>query len=61
AGKEVSLPAHAAAAVRYALETDRFRVADLPGTLDDAGKLVLARRLVREGLLRIISIDGPEA
>jgi hypothetical protein len=25
------------------------RVADLPGDLDDAGKLVLVRRLVREG------------
>lgn len=50
-GNEITLPAFAAAALRYALETPRFRVADMPGELDDAGKVVLARRLVREGLL----------
>jgi hypothetical protein len=27
-------------------------VRDLPGNLDDAGKLVLVRRLIREGLLQ---------
>ena len=31
----------------------RSRLADLPGRLDDAGRLVLGRRLVREGFLRI--------
>ena len=30
----------------------RSRAADLPGSLDDAGRLVLVRRLVREGFLR---------
>jgi len=30
-----------------------FSVSDLPGSLDDDGRLVLARRLVREGFLRI--------
>src|SRR4249919_3484068 len=39
-------------AVRPALTTERFRVRDLPGNLDDAGKLVLVRRLIREGLLQ---------
>ena len=29
-----------------------FTAADLPGTLDDEGRLVLVRRLVREGFLR---------
>ncbi len=52
-GKEISLPAHAAAAVRFALETDRFQVRDLPGGLDADGKLVLIRRLVREGLVAL--------
>lgn len=51
-GNEVTLPAHAGPALRYALETPRFRIADMPGDLDEAGKLVLARRLIREGLLR---------
>ncbi len=47
---EIALPLHAGAALRHALETKRFRVRDLPD-LDDAGKLVLVRRLIREGLL----------
>jgi hypothetical protein len=31
------------------------RLAELPGRLDDAGRVVLARRLVREGFLRVAS------
>ncbi len=52
-GKEISLPAHAAPAVRFALESDCFQVSDLPGDLDDEGRLVLIRRLVREGLIAL--------
>ncbi len=52
-GKEISLPAHAAPAVRFALQSERFKVADLPGDLDEDGKLVLVRRLVREGLVAL--------
>jgi hypothetical protein len=51
-GAEMSVPVHAAEAVRYALETADFRVRDLPGGLDDAGKLVLVKRLIREGMVR---------
>ncbi|MBD0339080.1 MAG: hypothetical protein ICV67_07325, partial [Thermoleophilia bacterium] len=29
---------------------------ELPGRLDEAGRLVLARRLVREGFLRVVSV-----
>ncbi|NNG05486.1 MAG: hypothetical protein HKM95_15490 [Inquilinus sp.] len=53
-GREISMPAHAAPAVRHALEQQRYRIADLPGDLDDSGKLVLIRRLVREGLVRLL-------
>jgi len=49
---ELSFPLHAAEALRYALETPRFRIGDLPGNLDEPGKLVLVRRLIREGLLQ---------
>jgi ribosomal protein L16 Arg81 hydroxylase len=48
---ELTLPRRATAALVYALETERYRVRDLPGNLDDAGKLVLVRRLIREGLV----------
>ena len=49
---EIAVPLHAGPALRHALTTERFRVRDLPGDLDDAGKLVLVRRLIREGLLQ---------
>lgn len=49
-GRTISFPARAGDAVRFALAHSSFAVRDLPG-LDDAGKLALARRLVREGLL----------
>ena len=53
-GKEVRLPAVAATEVRAIYESDEpFRLPDLPGELDADGRLVLARRLVREGFLRI--------
>jgi lysine-specific demethylase/histidyl-hydroxylase NO66 len=52
-GKEIRFPAHASAEVRACFETETpFRVADLPGELDAEGRIVLARRLVREGFLR---------
>lgn len=53
-GAEITLPGHAADGLRFALDSPRFAVADLPGDLDDEGKLVLARRLVREGLVRLL-------
>jgi hypothetical protein len=53
-GKEVSMPERAIDALTAAAEADGpFAAADLPGPLDEAGRLVLVRRLVREGFLRI--------
>src|ERR687895_688648 len=52
-GKEIRFPSKAAPAVRAAYGAAHpFRAADLPGPLDMAGRLVLVRRLVREGFLR---------
>jgi lysine-specific demethylase/histidyl-hydroxylase NO66 len=52
-GKEIRLPPKAGPAVRAISRTAHpFRAADLPGPLDEAGRLVLVRRLVREGFLR---------
>lgn len=50
-GRRIAFPLHVEAAVRFALSQKRFAVGDLPGDLDDSGKLTLARRLIREGLL----------
>jgi ribosomal protein L16 Arg81 hydroxylase len=47
---EISLPAFTRDAIRFALERRSFLIRELP-QLDDEGKLVLARRLLKEGLL----------
>jgi ribosomal protein L16 Arg81 hydroxylase len=53
-GRELTLPAFLRDDLEFLLETDEaFRAGDLPGRLDDEGRLVLVRRLVREGLLRL--------
>jgi hypothetical protein len=53
-GREVAFPAHAARELRACFDADEpFRASDLPGALDTEGRLVLIRRLVREGFLRI--------
>jgi hypothetical protein len=53
-GGEIRFPAHAASEVRACFDSeDPFRPGDLPGDLDLEGRLVLVRRLVREGFLRV--------
>ncbi len=47
---EITLPVFTRDAVQFALDGP-FVVSSLPGQLDDAGKVVLVRRLLREGLL----------
>ena len=48
-------PDHAAAEVVACFEAEEpFSPSELPGDLDEAGRLVLVRRLVREGFLRIL-------
>lgn len=42
-------------ALEYIRDHSAFRVADLPGLSDTNGSVVLTRRLVREGLLRILT------
>jgi hypothetical protein len=53
-GKEIRFPGHAAPELRACFETEApFRLSELPGNLDGEGRIVLARRLVREGFLRV--------
>jgi ribosomal protein L16 Arg81 hydroxylase len=55
-GRELEFPPQARTAIAaiHAHEGP-FTAADLPGPLDDPGRLVLLRRLVREGYLRIVA------
>jgi ribosomal protein L16 Arg81 hydroxylase len=55
--RTIAFPAHAREAVRFALENNSFTVRDLPGRLDDPGKLTLIRRLIREGLVQAHGIQ----
>lgn len=54
--RKISFPAQTEDALRFALNRPRFSVRDLPGNLDDSGKLVLIRRLTREGLMVVLAI-----
>lgn len=53
-GAEIVLPAFARSAMEFCLTTPDFRVGDMGGELDDGGKLVLAKRMVREGLMQVL-------
>ena len=48
---QITLPSFTGEAVKLALSGASFSVSDLPGGLDDAGKIVLAQRLLKEGML----------
>ena len=53
-GKRISFPAQADEAVAFAATAEgTFRAGDMPGDLDEPGRLVLVRRLVREGFLLV--------
>jgi hypothetical protein len=47
----ITLPAAVAEPLKFALRGQPFVVRDLPGRLDEASKIVLVRRLIKEGLL----------
>jgi ribosomal protein L16 Arg81 hydroxylase len=50
-GKQLAFPGFVEPALRYIAETAELRVDALPGDLDEDSKLVLVRRLAREGFL----------
>jgi hypothetical protein len=52
--RELDMPARLAPAVEAILARERFTVGDLAELLDEPSRLVLVRRLVREGLLESI-------
>jgi hypothetical protein len=57
-GKTVAFPADAQEDVEFVARVeDEFTPADLPGDLDDKSRLVLVRRLVREGFLRLTEAE----
>ena len=58
-GKLIAFPAGVQDELEAVFEAEGpFTTADLPGTLDDDGRLVLVRRLIREGFLRRSAADS---
>lgn len=58
-GKALRFPERLRAELEHLVTADGpFSAADLPGDLDEAGRLVLVRRLVREGFLRRSASDA---
>lgn len=57
-GKQITFPWHAVEAVRYVTQHEQFRIGEIPDGLNDASKLVLARRLLREGFLTLVEDGG---
>jgi hypothetical protein len=58
-GKQVTVPEHALAELQAVVEADGpFTAAELPGELDEESRLVLVRRLIREGFLRRSAADA---
>jgi ribosomal protein L16 Arg81 hydroxylase len=52
-GKVIRMPARIGAELRFAAATAKFAGRDLPGDLDEAGRIVLVSTLVREGFLTL--------
>jgi len=51
-GRTLEFPAHVGDVLEFVLQAEEpFRPSDLPGNLDEEGRLALIARLVREGLL----------
>lgn len=52
--RELRMPPHCEPALRFVADsTDWFAAADLPGLADDASRVVLVKRLAREGALEV--------
>lgn len=61
-GKEIVFPERARPEVEHIFSaSEPLAPRELPGTLDGEGRLVLVRRLVREGFLRLADARRPDA
>ncbi len=61
-GKEIVFPSFVREELEFALiASEPFRPLDVPGDLDNESRLVLVRRLVREGFLRLVPRSLDEA
>jgi ribosomal protein L16 Arg81 hydroxylase len=57
-GNTVKMPASVDPVLRFIADTEEFLVRSIPDVLSDDSKVVLVRRLLREGLLTVIMQSG---
>jgi len=56
--RELQMPAFVEPVLRFLAEAESFSAPDLPGDLDADSRIVLLRRLVREGALEVVGLGG---
>ncbi len=54
--KKIEFPNFVLEILNYITENDEFLIKDISNKLDDKGKLVLTRKLIKEGFLKIITL-----
>jgi hypothetical protein len=54
-GKTLRMPHFVTADLEFISQADEFKAHDLPGDLNESGRLVLLKRLVREGILTVLT------
>jgi ribosomal protein L16 Arg81 hydroxylase len=57
-GRELRMPAFVEPVLRFLGRAETFSAGDLPGDLDPDSRVVLLRRLVREGALEVLVLGG---
>jgi ribosomal protein L16 Arg81 hydroxylase len=57
-GNRIRAPMHLGPAFEFISKASRFPVSALPASLSDNSKLTLAKRLVRDGLLKVVDHSG---
>jgi hypothetical protein len=56
--RELLMPGFVEPVLRYIAEAKSFSASDLPGDLDADSRMILVRRLVREGVLEVLRLGG---
>ncbi|HXH18764.1 MAG TPA: cupin domain-containing protein [Chitinophagales bacterium] len=53
-GQNLEFPAFTKPAIRFLEQHEVFKISELPNCMNDKGKIVFAKRLVKEGLLHVL-------
>lgn len=56
--KSLSFPIATKRSLQFILENNEFTAAEIPGELDEPSKLLIVRKLIREGLLAIVGSNS---